>query len=173
MRLLLWLLLCAHGSLLQMRKRLNEVKLSAALGVEPKGGEKSKEVVKAVKVAKLVKKEGGKSRKHEKPDKFKTPEELVAKIECKPECIAGRGICNDGVCFCRTPYEGKKCEREVNTEMRFGYPIFVCNVIVAFMFGIALAAFCHSFTSSKPVQLIGPPAQRRETWIPREREEKG
>lgn len=130
-------------------------------------------VVKAVKdVAKLAK-EGVKSKKHEKPDKFKTPEELVAKIECKPECIVGRGICNDGVCFCRTPYEGKKCEQEVNTEMRFGYPLFACNVIIAFIFGIAFAAFCHSFSSSKPVQFVGPPAQRRETWIPRDREEKG
>jgi len=152
-----------HGSL-HMRKRHNEITVSAALSVEPKEevGEKSKEV-------QLIKKEGGKSKKHEKPDKHKSPEELVAKIECKPECIAGRGICNDGICFCRTPYEGKKCEHEVNTEMRFGYPLFVCNVLVAFVAGIGLAACCHSWSSAKQVQLVGPPAQRRETWIPRDK----
>eukprot|EP00929_Paragymnodinium_shiwhaense_P014254 TRINITY_DN122147_c0_g1_i1.p1 TRINITY_DN122147_c0_g1~~TRINITY_DN122147_c0_g1_i1.p1 ORF type:complete len:311 (-),score=56.41 TRINITY_DN122147_c0_g1_i1:144-1076(-) len=36
----------------------------------------------------------------------------TASDTCLPPCIEGRGICNDRLCFCKSPFDGVRCEKE-------------------------------------------------------------
>eukprot|EP00397_Hematodinium_sp_SG-2012_P050223 GEMP01058262.1.p1 GENE.GEMP01058262.1~~GEMP01058262.1.p1 ORF type:complete len:132 (+),score=10.45 GEMP01058262.1:273-668(+) len=85
---------------------------------------------------------------------------------CDPECLKGRGVCHAGICFCVTPYEGTMCQRTVNTEKRFSYPIFIAILLVALSLGVAISFGINWMTESKQVQFAGPPSARRESWMP-------
>eukprot|EP00397_Hematodinium_sp_SG-2012_P068137 GEMP01108982.1.p1 GENE.GEMP01108982.1~~GEMP01108982.1.p1 ORF type:complete len:158 (+),score=14.59 GEMP01108982.1:132-605(+) len=49
---------------------------------------------------------------------------------CNPICSEGKGICNDGLCFCRSPYEGAACQHEVvfllGTLCTYGLRTLLC-----------------------------------------------
>merc|ERR1719198_1147089 len=55
---------------------------------------------------------------------------------CNPPCIQNRGVCNDNLCFCKSPYTGTTCQHEVSAIARVSYPMVVGFSIVIFVMGI-------------------------------------
>lgn len=59
---------------------------------------------------------------------------------CDPECIPDRGICLEGVCYCREPYYGSLCDKEADLGIRVGMmELFFITVLVAVL-GVFIAA---------------------------------
>mmetsp|Transcript_42171 Transcript_42171/g.91909 ORF Transcript_42171/g.91909 Transcript_42171/m.91909 type:complete len:167 (+) Transcript_42171:145-645(+) len=95
-------------------------------------------------------------------------EELVENHKlCDPPCVEGRGVCNDNTCFCKHPYAGSTCQREVNTEARVSHTL----AVGLFVFAVAIGLFA-GFMVSKCVATtaadkdFGEMVVRRETWKP-------
>jgi hypothetical protein len=54
---------------------------------------------------------------------------------CYPHCEEGHGICSEGVCFCKHPYYGTGCRKELGASLRVQWPIALLLVIVALIGG--------------------------------------
>merc|ERR1712194_421153 len=68
---------------------------------------------------------------------------------CHPPCIQGRGICNDNMCFCKTPFSGTTCQHKMNPFSRVKYPMLVGLCGVSIVFGILFAQILHGFITSR------------------------
>jgi len=90
---------------------------------------------------------------------------------CHPPCIQGRGICNDNMCFCKTPYSGTTCQHKMNPYSRVKYPMVVGLSGVAIIFGVLFAQILHGFITSrseKRLVWLGEGTVRQEVWMPPE-----
>jgi len=100
-------------------------------------------------------------------DELTNPEKLATKIPCDPGCYEERGICNNGICFCRTPWEGRSCTERVVTEIRFSYPMLFAATLISLIAGIITGCQVIKKTENQPIEMENPPKARKETWIPR------
>jgi len=88
---------------------------------------------------------------------------------CHPPCIQGRGICNDNLCFCKSPFSGTTCQHKMNPFMRVKTPMVVGLCAVAIVFGMLFAQVLHSFITSrieKRLVWLGEGTVRQEVWMP-------
>lgn len=87
---------------------------------------------------------------------------------CNPACIPGRGICNDKVCFCKSPYKGSICQKKNEDQFqRLSMPSLVGVALFGIVLGAILAAFTFwSMRKLWPEQLYVTPQVKRETWRP-------
>jgi len=87
---------------------------------------------------------------------------------CEPACVADRGICGNGVCFCKAPYSGETCESEFKEEyMRLGYFTLVVILSVSVILGFFAADIVWRVTRPSPKSAsLGTQQVRRETWRP-------
>jgi len=91
---------------------------------------------------------------------------------CKPACIKSRGICNDNICFCKTPYTGTACQHEILAgSYRFG-PVMTSAIAVAsVVFGIFVSQIVFSFIREQMEQRnasLGQETVNKESWTPSE-----
>lgn len=89
--------------------------------------------------------------------------------KCHPPCIQGRGICNDNLCFCKTPYTGTTCQHKLSSYSRIKYPMLVAASIVCFVFGVLFAQILHGFVTSrieKRLVWLGDGFVKQEVWMP-------
>lgn len=90
---------------------------------------------------------------------------------CHPPCIQGRGICNDNMCFCKTPYSGTTCQHKMNAFSRVKYPMVAGLCAVSIVLGILFAQVLHSCITSrieKRLVRLGEGTVRQEVWMPPE-----
>lgn len=87
---------------------------------------------------------------------------------CEPACAADRGICGNGVCFCKAPYSGETCEVEFKEEyMRLGYFTVVVILSLSVIVGFFAADILWRITRpSLKASSLGTQQVRRETWRP-------
>merc|ERR1719281_1648877 len=88
---------------------------------------------------------------------------------CNPPCIQGRGICNDNLCFCKSPYTGTTCQHKVGTLARVSYPMLVAFAIVSLLFGVLAAQIIHAIInlrSEGKLSALGDGYGRKEVWMP-------
>lgn len=85
---------------------------------------------------------------------------------CDPQCVPGQGICSDKICFCRTPYTGIRCEREMQTSwMRFSYTATVCIAVGALVVGLMLGVIIFKLVSPNKLAVGANLLQAHgETW---------
>jgi hypothetical protein len=92
---------------------------------------------------------------------------------CNPRCIPGRGICNDNVCFCKTPFTGTRCQHSLyDTAYRFSFTMLVASAVASTLFGVVLAYFIYGFireSLEKRMALLGEPQVQKECWMPSDR----
>lgn len=89
--------------------------------------------------------------------------------ECNPPCIEGRGICNDNLCFCKSPYTGTTCQHKMGGLVRIAYPMVAALAVVSVVFGILLAQALHAIInlrSEGKLSALGDGYGRREVWMP-------
>merc|ERR1712194_105745 len=76
-----------------------------------------------------------------------------------------RAICEVGVCWCKTPFTGSKCQSEVDIKPRIGRVlsagILVCVAFVAFICGVFVFNSCSGNVS----------ASKRYAGLPRKTEQ--
>jgi hypothetical protein len=97
------------------------------------------------------------------------PATLKETSKCHPPCIQGRGICNDNLCFCKTPYTGTTCQHKLSSYSRIKYPMLVAASIVCLVFGILFAQILHGFVTSrieKRLVWLGDGMVKQEIWMP-------
>lgn len=58
---------------------------------------------------------------------------------CHPRCEAGRGICHDSVCFCKHPYNGEACEKEIREDIMLSWAISMLVFVVCVLAGMGIA----------------------------------
>lgn len=87
---------------------------------------------------------------------------------CNPPCIQGRGICNDNLCFCKSPYTGTTCQHKVGTLARVSYPMLVAFSIVSVVFGVLFAQLFFAWISQHFDKRLswGEGALHKEVWCP-------
>lgn len=88
---------------------------------------------------------------------------------CNPPCIAGRGICNDNLCFCKSPYTGTTCQHKLNTLPRMSYPMVVAFSCVSVVFGVIFAQLLHAWIAGKleaRLTWLGDGIINKEVWCP-------
>jgi len=74
-------------------------------------------------------------------------------------------VCSNEVCFCRTPYTGKKCEKEVDVEPRVSYTLVLGILMVALVLGFAVGLFVNGCVASlRKGGNFKPYKQKRELW---------
>jgi len=108
---------------------------------------------------------------HAEPKNKFEPSDAGNTDVCNPPCIQGRGICNDNMCFCKTPYSGTTCQHKMNALARVKYPMLVGLCGVAIVFGILFAQILHGFITSwdeKRLVKLGQGSVRQEVWMPPE-----
>lgn len=96
--------------------------------------------------------------------------------KCHPPCIQGRGICNDNLCFCKTPYTGTTCQHKLSSYSRIKYPMLVAAAAVCLVFGILFAQILHTFVTSrieKRLVSLGDGTVKQEVWMPPDNAKKG
>lgn len=96
---------------------------------------------------------------------------------CDPPCIQGRGICNDRVCFCRSPFSGSTCQHKITGLYRaskllatgFAATCFVLGMLLAKLVATVLEASSHTRMSA-----WGETKPKKETWnMPEENKKNG
>lgn len=88
---------------------------------------------------------------------------------CDPPCIQGRGICNDNVCFCRSPFAGSTCQHKQAGLYRAPEVMVVGFAAVCFILGIVLSKLVFSFSEQAietRLQRFGKGKQKYELWTP-------
>jgi hypothetical protein len=90
--------------------------------------------------------------------------------ECDPPCIGGRGVCNDKICFCKSPYTGSNCQHKIQTLYRASYAMVVGFSIFSFLIGIilakALAALIATVRNTTSLDSYGTIKTKMEQWVP-------
>lgn len=89
--------------------------------------------------------------------------------KCHPPCIASRGVCNDNVCFCRSPYTGTTCQHKTGTLSRVSIPLCVGFAGVSLLMGILSAQGFHAWISGMHAQrlsALGDGYVKKEVWCP-------
>jgi len=98
------------------------------------------------------------------------PAALVPEGVCHPPCLEGRGICNDGVCFCRSPYRGIRCQTESDIALlRFNYGIVAVIVVLSAVIGFAASIATFRFVKGAQASQTQPREAdeyriHKETW---------
>lgn len=88
---------------------------------------------------------------------------------CHPPCIQGRGICNDNICFCKTPFIGTTCQHKISKYSRVTYPMLVAASGVCLVMGLILAQVIHGFVTKRVenrLHWLGDGMVRQEVWMP-------
>jgi len=88
---------------------------------------------------------------------------------CHPPCISDRGICNDSLCFCKSPYTGTTCQHKVSQYSRINHTMLVAASLVCLVFGLIFAQLLHGFVTSRYEQrliYLGDGSTRQEVWMP-------
>jgi len=94
---------------------------------------------------------------------------------CDPPCVQGRGICNDRVCFCKSPFTGSTCQHKISALYRAPKVMVVGFSIICVLVGILSARMVlHlcSATADTRMHQFGEMAPRIETWQPPEEDNK-
>jgi len=87
---------------------------------------------------------------------------------CTPACIEGQGICDDGLCFCRTPFTGLQCEKQMKQglalrmSMGLATGLVCCACIIGVGVGVVLFMAFSQF--GKPSQGFTEALRQHETW---------
>ena len=90
---------------------------------------------------------------------------------CFPACHAKRGVCNDGICFCRSPWYGPTCGREMQQgALRMSYLFCIGASVLAALGGLLLGSLAHRTGQHAKRQLdpFGEDAgeTKKEVWMP-------
>lgn len=96
--------------------------------------------------------------------------------KCDPPCIQGRGICNDNVCFCRSPFTGSTCQHKISALYRASKAMAVGFSAFCILLGILLAKLVMTFAEAAVetrLAQFGTGKQRFEKWMPPEQEKGG
>jgi len=106
-------------------------------------------------------------------DEPKDPAIYDLKHVCDPPCQDGRGICNDKICFCKTPFYGTTCQNAIMSGgvLRFG-PVLVTGIALActflgFLFAVIVYGFVRDGIEQRMVSL-GADTVNKESWTPSE-----
>lgn len=92
---------------------------------------------------------------------------------CPFPCVAGRGICVEGFCFCRHPFVGLRCERKMRTGLtRLSQSVVVALALTAAIVGMLISGLlykgfflmCVGGGKKGPTQ-VGP---KKESWKPKQ-----
>lgn len=89
---------------------------------------------------------------------------------CNPPCKANRGVCNDKICFCKTPFTGTTCQHEISAgSYRFGPTLVVGSSVVSVLLGSLCANIVYSFireSIEKRMVSLGDETVNKESWTP-------
>jgi len=130
----------------------------------------SKDLGKAAKALPFAEKDEPEAPKKppEPPGVFGEPDPTV----CSPPCYSGRGVCNDNVCFCKTPYTGTTCQHTIDaTGWRFGPTLTVTTAVACVILGILISHLVYSFVRESiesRMASIGEETVNKESWMPSE-----
>eukprot|EP00927_Polykrikos_kofoidii_P078757 TRINITY_DN75573_c0_g1_i1.p1 TRINITY_DN75573_c0_g1~~TRINITY_DN75573_c0_g1_i1.p1 ORF type:complete len:260 (-),score=32.03 TRINITY_DN75573_c0_g1_i1:35-814(-) len=86
---------------------------------------------------------------------------------CHPKCIEGRGICNDNLCFCKTPWVGVRCEKKKTAEnIRFSFVMVAALVAISLALGLAGSKILFNIFHEieKKAAYEGEEDKQEETW---------
>lgn len=95
---------------------------------------------------------------------------------CDPPCIVNRGICNDNVCFCRSPFTGTTCQHKISALYRASKVMVVGFAALCVLLGILLSKLVMTFAEAHVetrLERFGSNKQRFEKWMPPEQEKGG
>eukprot|EP00441_Pelagodinium_beii_P046920 CAMPEP_0197624048 /NCGR_PEP_ID=MMETSP1338-20131121/3859_1 /TAXON_ID=43686 ORGANISM="Pelagodinium beii, Strain RCC1491" /NCGR_SAMPLE_ID=MMETSP1338 /ASSEMBLY_ACC=CAM_ASM_000754 /LENGTH=374 /DNA_ID=CAMNT_0043194145 /DNA_START=113 /DNA_END=1237 /DNA_ORIENTATION=- len=87
--------------------------------------------------------------------------------DCSPGCMADRGVCGGGSCFCKHPYTGDQCELEVEQEfMRFSFFAVTVIVLISVVVGFIVADILWRLFSKQasPKSSSTGATQKSEKW---------
>lgn len=90
---------------------------------------------------------------------------------CSPPCLAGRGLCNDNICFCRSPFTGSTCQHKMSALKPYRATKFlgVGFAGLCFLFGILLSKCFFGFTEhavETRLERYGSGKRKYESWAP-------
>merc|ERR1719456_3174 len=85
---------------------------------------------------------------------------------CDPECHSERGYCHDNICWCKHPWTGSKCDKELKINPRVGYSLSIGLIIAAFVGGMLAAVIVSEILAAMQTSDYGPVKLRREAWTP-------
>lgn len=97
-------------------------------------------------------------------------------MTCDPPCIEGRGLCNDNVCFCRSPFTGSTCQHKMTDLYRAPVPMVAGFAVVCFVMGIVLSKIIFTFSEhavETRLQRYGPGKKKCESWTPPQQDHDG
>ena len=61
--------------------------------------------------------------------------------DCTPECASNNGVCVDAYCFCRYPFTGATCSKEMKIEFKFTSMTLLAAMLIFLIFGLLLMLF--------------------------------
>ena len=96
----------------------------------------------------------------------KAAEETSDQSVCDPECVEGQGHCHDNICWCKHPWTGSKCDKELKIRPRLGYSLSFGLLGVAIVAGVIAAVIICEILSMMQTSDYGTVKLRREQWSP-------
>eukprot|EP00933_Yihiella_yeosuensis_P069317 TRINITY_DN7572_c0_g1_i1.p1 TRINITY_DN7572_c0_g1~~TRINITY_DN7572_c0_g1_i1.p1 ORF type:complete len:497 (-),score=98.48 TRINITY_DN7572_c0_g1_i1:124-1614(-) len=90
--------------------------------------------------------------------------------ECNPACIPGRGVCGDGICFCKDPWHGVRCELEMENKTRLVWTSVLMILATATVIGFLIADIVWRLTrqdeaAERAQGVLGKVEQKKEKWV--------
>ena len=65
------------------------------------------------------------------------PAALEGDQSCSPACGIN-GVCQNGICFCKSPYGGSYCQTDLGVTTRIDIMLLIVFIIVGFCIGFIL-----------------------------------
>lgn len=96
------------------------------------------------------------------------------RTKCHPKCMEGRGVCNDNVCFCKSPYTGVSCQHKISDLSRFPIPLVIGFGVFCAIVGSILARIIYWIPPEfwlcfpTPSSRTAPSMVKKEVWHPPE-----
>mmetsp|Transcript_13827 Transcript_13827/g.34079 ORF Transcript_13827/g.34079 Transcript_13827/m.34079 type:complete len:222 (+) Transcript_13827:213-878(+) len=88
-----------------------------------------------------------------------------AEAVCTPECVDGRGVCHDGLCWCKTPYSGPTCDSRVDVRMRVSRLVLAGILLFTTFVGVILGTIASSCVGGGSATIQNDvTTKKREFW---------
>lgn len=92
--------------------------------------------------------------------------------KCAAPCIEGRGVCNDNVCFCKSPWTGSQCQHKIESLARFSFALVAGFCAFAIFIGFLLAklvvTLIEGWRNERSLVRYGVGRSKTELWHPPE-----
>jgi hypothetical protein len=92
------------------------------------------------------------------------PNALEGDQYCSPACTID-GVCQNGICFCKSPYGGDYCQTDLGVTTRIDIMLLIVLIIVGFFLGFVLVFVIRFIWDCLFFKEKEQPEEEEDAWV--------